>query len=153
MVCINTKPLKNISIYYKLKLQYYLKEACQYINIEQPKLQFLNGHKNSHYPYWDKKIQIGSLNSLKRRKKYIEPYINYRFKDYFSSLLWVLFHELGHHIQFIKYPKSTKKYWTNMRINHHSLGHEGYRKHLFESRPDKIAVILTKKYCPQDLTN
>jgi len=146
MICINTEPLENVSIYHKRKLQYYLKEACVYLNIEQPKLEFIDDYTNSHYPYWKKTITIGSKNMLKRRQNYIEPYINFEFKNYFSALIFTLFHELGHHIQFIKYPRSTQKHWDDIKKKWGTLNRKTYRDHLFESRADKIAIFLTKKY-------
>lgn len=155
MICINTRPLKNdTSLYYKIKLKSYLYKACQYINVEIPKLRFIKDHENSHYPYWDKAIEIGSKDIFNQHKKLIEPYVNFKFNDYFSALLYTMFHELGHHVQFVKYPNSTTQYWRDFlhKWKNGVFNEKTYREHCFEKRPDKIACYLTKKYYPEGLT-
>lgn len=130
-------------------------QACQVLEIDkQPILRFeYEGNRSSRYEELVNEIII-NLNEIDDVKNTVLPFIKIKLVKNIDIVIFILYHELAHCLQYQKFPKwflncvtEWKSFENNIRESI-IIGEKDFKKYRelkFEKCADKIAYILFKK--------
>ena len=136
--------------YIKTKFQ----KACQILKIdEQPILTFEEGKHSSRYEEFSNKIII-NFNDIDDVREFVLPFIKTKLTKNIDIIMFSLYHELAHCLQYQKYEKwflNCRMEWLDFNTNINKaiiVGKEDYKKYRelkLEKCADKIAHILFER--------
>ena len=131
------------------------REACQILELKQPILKFEHwGNYSSHYNDLSNEIII-NVTDLGDLKICVLPFIKLKLEKDIGIIMFILYHELAHCLQWTKFEKwfinhteECREFETNIRKAGIVIGTKDYQKYRelkLEKCADKIAYILFEK--------
>jgi len=158
MVVFNSEKVFEITKEMEEKCQEILNYIIKKLKLKHIKLIF-NDFEHTCYNNTQKYI---SINKNEFDYKGL-AWMHVKFKNPKLYLLFILFHELGHHIQATKYNKWFAKFKTNNKIfgshcfqtykNNLYIINKEYQKLKLESNSNKLAMSMIKRFYPEVLDN